>query len=278
MSSTSTSETPKAEAQTDGPRFKLYYWTGFPGRGEFMRLVFAETATEYNDVYDGMSFQEIKKYCYEQKNRFAVPAIEDMQSIDPATGEAFALAQTPAIMAYLAEQCDNGRLMPSGVDRHKAAALMADVVDAVEEGCRAWHALDTNAGYSEQHEATRPFIDYFVQKRLPKWVSRFDKALRANPNNAKHPAITNPDYVPGSGEEPELFLLGDSISYVDLAVFYNMDGLRSETDSADGVCAKAFEQHASALLRSFVKQIEERPRIAARLKARAAFSQTGPCF
>ena len=30
---------------TQKARFRLFYWPGFPGRGEFIRLIFAECAT-----------------------------------------------------------------------------------------------------------------------------------------------------------------------------------------------------------------------------------------
>jgi glutathione S-transferase len=189
------------------PRFKLYYWPEFPGRGELMRLVFAETATPFEDVFRDYTFEEAKSFCYGNPKFFAVPAIEDCEN------DNLMLSQSCVIMRYLAEHCENGRLYPRGNDGYKADVLMADVADLIGEGCMAWHAIDYNQGYHEQAEATLPFIETFVNKRLPKWLNRFNTVLESN----------NPNFVHGDPDCENrinlLFFVGDSISYVDLAIF-----------------------------------------------------------
>ena len=42
----------------------LYYWPEIAGRGEFIRLLFAETQTPYVDAFEGKSFEEAKKMGY----------------------------------------------------------------------------------------------------------------------------------------------------------------------------------------------------------------------
>lgn len=133
------------------PSYRLFYWPGFPGRGEFLRLLFAETNTAYEDVYAGMTFDEASAACYNNPNRFAVPAIENLDHIDPDTGKPLVLSQTAVIIQYLASRCAGGRLLPESDTRQlRAAVLMSDVVDVMEEGCKAWHALNYNGGYTEQ--------------------------------------------------------------------------------------------------------------------------------
>lgn len=82
---------------------------------------------------------------------------------------------------------------------------MADAADMLAEGCNAWHAIHANKGYTEQAEATRPFIDFYVSSRLPKWLNRFNQVLEIN----------NKDATDGQ----PLYFVGDSLSYVDLAIF-----------------------------------------------------------
>ena len=246
-----------------GPRFRLYYWPGFPGRGEFMRLLFAETATAFDDVYAQLTFEEATRSCYGHPERFAAPAIGDLERLtdNPSRPGPLALSQTTVIMRYLASELDGGRLQPaSEAEQLRAAVLMSDVADAMEEGCRAWHATDYNKGYEEQAEATRPFVDSFVERRLPKWLSHFDRALQRG----------------GKGGR---FLVGGRLSYADLALFHLLDGMRSES-SAGGGCRRKYEEHASDALKAFVAEVEGRPRIRAWLDGprRCKFTMTGPGF
>lgn len=182
-------------------RFKLYYWPTFPGRGELIRLVFAETATPFDDVFRDRSFQDAIAFCSANKRFFAVPAIEDCDN------DNLLLSQTCVIMRYLAERCDGGRLYPAGNNGYKAEVLMQDAADALAEGCNAWHAIDHNKGYTEQAVETRPYIDVFVSKRLPKWLSRFNTVLEEN-------------YTDSRGPETPLYFVVDSLSYADLAIFH----------------------------------------------------------
>lgn len=247
----------------EAPQFRLFYWPEFPGRGEFPRLLFAETATSYEDVYAKLTFEEAMAECYNNPSRFAVPAIESLGHVDPDTGEPLLLSQSAVIMQYLAGRCDGGRLLPeSETQQFRAAVLMSDVVDVMEEGCKSWHAVNYNAGYAEQAKATQPFIEQFVESRLPKWLAHFHRALLRNRSKK------NSD-----------FFVGGNISYADLAIFHVLDGLRSEK-SAGGGCAAGFETHASDELKTFMRNIESRPRIRAWLDSpqRCPFSQTGPGF
>ena len=270
---------------TQKARFRLFYWPGFPGRGEFIRLIFAECATPYADVYRGMTFEAAAAECYNAPDRFAVPALEDRLHVDPATGRPLAFSQTTVICAYLAAECGGGRLLPAGrADALRAAVLMADVADVMEEGCKAWHALDYTAGYHEQAAATQPFVDRFVEQRLPKWLAHFARKLAQNNATWKHRSDEAAEEDEAEEDEEDndgknLFFAGAALSYADLAVFHVLNGLRSET-SAGGGCQRQYEALAAPILRRFMRQVGRRKRIRAWLDSDAccAFTQTGPGF
>jgi hypothetical protein len=122
---------------------------------------------------------------------------------------------------------------------------------------------------SNIQSAKNTSLTSFVQKRLPKWLQRFNTLLVNNPHNHK---------TKGN----EVYFVGSQLCYADLAVFHALDGLRSETGSADGICAEAYEQCIAdkPLIAGFMRQIEERPRIQNWRKHphRTAFTQTGPGF
>ena len=67
----------------------------------FYRLLFAETNTDYEDVFYGQTIEDVKHIGYNQKGRnFAFPNIEH---------EGLKISQTPVILKYLATKLDNGR-------------------------------------------------------------------------------------------------------------------------------------------------------------------------
>jgi len=181
--------------------WRLYYWPKMLGRGEFMRLLFAETSTSYEDVYKLRSWQEVAQENYASgKVFFAVPAIQH---------GSFFLSQTPAVVRYIAKKCDGGRLYPqTEEDDFYAQSLMAGVVDVVAEGHDAWHAIDKNASYASQAKECVPFITYFTTKRLPRWLDFFETALRRNGTSSS-----------------EGFFVGRSLTYVDIGVFHWLHGV-----------------------------------------------------
>eukprot|EP00743_Colponemidia_sp_Colp-15_P006504 GILK01007003.1.p1 GENE.GILK01007003.1~~GILK01007003.1.p1 ORF type:complete len:254 (+),score=19.80 GILK01007003.1:37-762(+) len=232
----------------------LYYWPGMPGRGEFMRLIFAETQTEYNDAYRTLSWEEVGKINYNKnKNFFAVPAIKHRD---------FFLSQTPVIVRYMATKLDNGRLYPLDEKLgYRCDEVMAGVVDLVAEGHDAWHAIDHNASYVSQKEATQPFIDTYKNKRLPKWFAFFEHVLQEN--RQKFPAFA----------EGGPYLVGDCLTYVDLCLFHVLDGIQFQ-------CPEEYNALPAPELRAFKERIGRRPRISAYLASdrRTSFSGTGPIF
>lgn len=215
---------------SEKPEFKLFYWPGMLGRGEFMRLLFHETQTPYEEVFKDKSFEEAKQMGYGRgKKHFAFPVIEHGDIV---------LSQTPVICRYLGKKLDHGRLYPkTEKDRLQAEVLMAGVVDVVEEGCRAWHPIDYNATYDSQKEQAKPFIEYYKKKRLPRWLDFFETTLKDN-----------------YSENGELVFVGKQISWVDLCIFHFVDGNMLE-------CPELFNDKQNIHLKKFHQAIRDRPNI-----------------
>ncbi|CAF0805768.1 unnamed protein product [Didymodactylos carnosus] len=216
------------------------------GRGEFLRLLFAELNVPYNEVMQGKSFQDgygIQQEMKKSHTFFAIPAIEH--------GDIF-LWQTPVMARYIALQCDEGRLMPKNEkDDLYAQALMATLVDVVGEGHDAWHSPDHNASYESQKESSALPIKIFIEKRLPKFFDFFENSLKKNGNQ---------------------FFVGQSLSYVDVCMFHWLDGIEYQLP-------EVYQQANIPTLREFKKRIAQRPNIAKRLETRTEkYDGTGPIF
>ena len=227
--------------------FRLYYWPGFPGRGEFMRLLFPETQMPYVDVFEGKTKEEAVKMGYGKgKKHFAFPVLEH--------GDIY-VSHSRVICRYLGKKFDGGRLYPkSEKDRLQAEMIMGAVDGVVEEGLRTWHAINTNASYYEQKEATQPFIEYYKTKRLPKWLDFFETLLKEN-----------------FKKTGKLLFVGDELSWVDICVFHAIDGNLFESP-------EEFEKEPTEYVKKFHNAIWERPNIKALPNSdkRTKFTHTGP--
>ncbi|ORY01870.1 sigma-class glutathione S-transferase [Basidiobolus meristosporus CBS 931.73] len=234
--------------------WELYYWPGMPGRGEFMRLLFIETSTPFKDVYAGEDWTAVGKVNYQlSKEFFALPTIKH---------NGFMLSQTPVICRYLAVKLNNGVLYPKEeLLGYQAEMIMAGIVDLTAEGHDAWHPIDKNATYVSQKEQAKPFIEYYEKKRLPKWFSFFEKVLAEN--EKKYPSF----------DEGGPFLVGESISYVDLCMFHILDGIEFQ-------CPEAYAFIDVPKLKNLKTRIQNRPKIKQYLESaqRSRFTGTGPIF
>ena len=162
------------------------------------------------------------------------------------------VSQSAVMCRYLSLHLDGGRLAAkSDADDVRAQELLASAVDAVGEGCTAWHAIDSSASYDSQKQATQPFIDTFVTRRLPKWLAFFEQALQANGGQ----------WLVGSG----------GMTYVDVFVFQWLHGVEYQ-------CGEVYRREAIDGLRGLKERVEKRPGIAERVTTRNAYDGTGPCF
>ena len=235
------------------PEWQLYYWPGLPGRGEFARLLFHETNTPYTEPFANATYPHIQATREQLTTThpfFALPLLVHTPT-NSGGGRPIHVSQSAVICRYLSLHLDGGRLAAKNEhDDFRAQELLACAVDAVGEGCTAWHAIDTNGSYKSQQKETQPFIDTFVSKRLPKWLTFFETALKANGGH---------------------WFIGNDISVVDVYVFQWLHGVEWQ-------CPEVYKREPIACLRVLKEKVQQRPGIAERVKSRNPYDGTGPCF
>lgn len=221
------------------PPYELFYWPTIQGRGEFVRLVFEEAGLPYDDVARRP-----------ESEGAGIAALMGILQDDAAGTPPFAppvlrvgklrIAQTALICRYVGEQC--GLASAGQDDRLRAGQLMLTIMDRVLEAHDTHHPIAGSLYYEEQREEALRRAPIFVGERLPKALTYFERVLAAN--------------SAGRGQA----LVGDGLTYVDLALFQLVAGL-----------AHAFPRALEALqpqvphVMALFEAVRMRPRIAAYL-------------
>ena len=228
--------------------YELYYWPVLQGRGEFIRLIFEEAGARYKDVgrlpeEDGGGIKAIVKYYqgeHEGHPAFAPPVLK--------VGD-LVLAQMPNICLFL------GRRLGLCPDDEAGAALanqlMLTITDLVDEVHDTHHPLGPSLYYEDQKDEARRRSEQFLQQRLPRFLGYFQRVLEHN-----------------GGEQ----LLGDELSYVDLALFQVLTGVRYAFPNA-----YARQMAETPQLERHRQAVAARPRIAEYLASprRLPFNEDG---
>ena len=53
-------------------------------------------------------------------------------------------------------------------------------MNRVPQGRLAFHGKNWSASYFDQKEETKPYLDFFVNERMPKFLQHFEQVLAAN--------------------------------------------------------------------------------------------------
>ncbi|MBB4184504.1 glutathione S-transferase [Sinorhizobium terangae] len=184
--------------------YKLYYWDGIPGRGEFVRLALEEAGADYVDVAREPDGQEggttaMLKLLMDGEGAaipFAPPFLKDGDLL---------ISHVANILFYLGPKLG---LAPEEEDlRFVANGLQLTITDFVTEIHDTHHPIGVSLYHEDQKpEALRRSSD-FLSERLPKFLGYFERVLRQNAKGAGH-------------------IVGDRLSYVDLSLFQLVEGLR----------------------------------------------------
>ncbi|MDK1492782.1 glutathione S-transferase [Sinorhizobium sp. 7-81] len=184
--------------------YKLYYWDGIPGRGEFVRLALEEAGADYVDVAREPDGQEQGTRAMLKLLRdgdgetipFAPPFLKDGDLL---------ISHVANILFYLGPKLG---LAPQDEGlRFVANGLQLTITDFVAEIHDTHHPIGVSLYYEDQKpEALRRSSD-FLSERLPKFLGYFERILRQNPRAETH-------------------IVGDRLSYVDLSLFQVVEGLR----------------------------------------------------
>ncbi|HEX7929212.1 MAG TPA: glutathione S-transferase family protein [bacterium] len=231
------------------PPYALFYWPTIPGRGEFVRLVFEEAGLPYVDVgrlpeSQGGGRAAILRMLEEMGTGtppFAPPILRhgDLR-----------IAQTALICRYVAEQ--GGLLPATDAGRWHADQLMMTIMDMVVEAHDIHHPIAKSLYYDEQKTESLRRAQSFRQERLPKALGYFERVLAQNESGG--------------------WLVGDRVSYVDLALHHYVAGLRY----AVPVRVAALAPNVPRVM-ALHEAVAKRPRIAAYLASprRIPFNEHG---
>ena len=231
--------------------YQLYYWPSIPGRGEFVRLALEQVAAPYVDVartpggmaamtsiLNGQRGDRVRR----EHLPFAPPFLQAGRRL---------IGQTANILLFLgarhplAPATEDGRLWT-----HQ---LQLTIADFVAEAHDTHHPIASGLYYEDQKPAARRRAADFLQNRLPKFFSYFERILTLNPSGSR-------------------FLVGARPTYADLSLFQVVAGVRYAFPRA---AAKAQRRHRR--VSALHTRIADLPRIAAYLASsrRTAFNEEG---
>jgi glutathione S-transferase len=210
--------------------YELFYWPGIQGRGEFVRLALEEGGASYRDVGAEEGESAILRVLNQPHRRrlpFAPPVLK--------AGREY-IAQTPNILLFLGRKL---ALAP----RERAAELWTQqlqltIMDLYVEIFSTHHPLGDGYSYEEQKAAAQRRTKDFLVRRLPKFMSYFERVIERNGARAR-------------------WMVGTRLSYADLSMAQVIAGLRFAFPRATRKVLRARPR-----LRALHDHVFERPRIA----------------
>jgi glutathione S-transferase len=231
-------------------KYELYYWPSIQGRGEFIRLALEEGGADYVDVArlpksEGGGSEAVSRVLEEAADGrlpFAPPVLRAGKLL---------LAQTANILLYLGPRL--GLVSKAEAGRLWAHQLQLTLADLLVEVHDTHHPIAGSLYYEDQKpEALRRAAD-FRALRLPKFLGYFERVLAANPGGDR-------------------WLVGRSLTYVDLSMFQVIAGLSYAFPRAMGAMARKHPRLAALHAR-----VPERPLIRAYLASgrRIPFNERG---
>jgi glutathione S-transferase len=233
--------------------YDLYYWPSIQGRGEFVRVALEDAGASYRDVAR-LSAAE----------GGGVPALKKFLEGDGAGGLPFAppflkhgdrvIAQTANILQYLGPRL--GLVPDDEGARLFAHQLQLTVMDFLSEVHDVHHPIAVSLYYEDQQPEARRRATHLLAERIPKYMRYFEKVLGADPDSAGRTR----------------FLLGSTLSYVDLSLFQVVAGLQYAFPKAVVTLAQVIPG-----LMQLARRVSERPNLAAYLAStrRIPFNQQG---
>ena len=195
--------------------YDLWYWTGIPGRGEFIRLPLEAAGIAY------------KEKAWQRDGDAAL--VKDMarERIDPpfappyiVTGEGLVISQTANILMYLGEK--HHQIAPRDVaGRHWVHQLQLTLMDLVAESHDVHHPVGVELYYEDQKPEAARRASGFRASRIPKFLDYFDRVL---------------------AQRGQWLSGGRHWSYADLSLFHVVEGLRFAFPRRLAVLAPSYRQ------------------------------------
>jgi glutathione S-transferase len=213
--------------------YELWYWSGIPGRGEFVRLALEEAGIAYRDIAltengDEKMMAQMKAETHTPP--FAPPFLK--------AGK-LTLAQTANILLFLGER--HGLAPKALAGRYWVHQLQLTLADLVAEVHDAHHPIAGSLYYEDQKAEAAKRSKNLREERLPKYLGYFDCILARS-----------------SGD----WLAAKRLSYADLSLFHVIEGLRY---AFPNTMKRLEKKHRE--LGTLHDRVAKRPRIAAYMKS-----------
>lgn len=200
------------------------------GRAEYLRVIFEEAGIPYEEVTAGL-----REYFWNNVELQPFPVLAP-----PAIRKgSFVACQTAVCAKHLAVQF--GMYPVDAGDACHADQIVATVHEYIAEGRMAFHPVKNTMSYHDQKEAAKPYIEAFAKDRLPRYMSSFERLLKAN--------------LGGDG-----FFIGDSLTHADLQVMVMLQVTRSQFPDS-------WLNLDAPLLKAFLTRMEARPKIKSYLQS-----------
>ena len=184
-------------------RYELFYWPSIQGRGEFIRLALEQAGADYVDVARqrgrGVGVEAMLRLMNGpslDRPPFASPFLRAGKQV---------IAQTANILHFLGPRL--GLVPKAEASRLWAHQLQLTVEDLVIDIHDTHHPIAMSLYYDDQKPESRRRANYFTEERAPELLGYFETVLQRNPGKRG-------------------YLVGRSLSYVDLSMFQLIAGLR----------------------------------------------------
>ncbi|MEQ1775103.1 MAG: glutathione S-transferase family protein [Burkholderiales bacterium] len=182
-------------------KYELYYWPHIQGRGEYVRLTLEEGEADYVDVArlpesEGGGRPAVARMLQDASNAhppFAPPLLKAGNLI---------VSHTANVLQYLGPRL--GLVPKAEAQRLYAHGLQLTITDFVREAHDVHHPIANSLYYEDQKPESLRRSGHFKAERLTKFLNYFETVLAR-----------------GGGR----YMLGKSLSYVDLSVFQVMVSL-----------------------------------------------------
>ena len=180
--------------------YELFYWPEIQGRGEFVRLVLEDLGVDYVDVCRAPGGMERLRELLQGNGAplmsFAPPILH--------AGELW-LSHTAAITSFIAEL--HGLAPSFEQERLTARSLALTIADLATEAHDTHHPITSELHHEEQAGPARLRAEAFRTRRMPKFLRYLERTIERN------------DRLSGA-------TAGGEITYVDLAAFQAVEGLK----------------------------------------------------
>jgi len=173
--------------------YELWYWSGTPGRGEFVRLALEAAAIPYRDCARELGDDALMADMAKRRPEpFAPPYLV-------ADGQV--IAQTANILAWLGRK--HGLAPDDDAGRTLVAQYQLTIADMVAEAHDVHHPIGMSLYYEDQKPEAARRAEEFRDYRMSKYLHYFDRVLAERD-----------------------WLVGERRSYADLSLFHLLKGLR----------------------------------------------------